>query len=202
MNKDLYWETGLGSKFEPTSWGPKQDLERETFLRKWHQDWLVDPINSLDPKLVIDAGCGTNPWKNVIRNLIGFDASPFPNSDFQSTIIDANFEKDSADALLLLGSLQFFNLEYIEENFAKALTWVKPGGLIFMRVIKQWDLYTKKQKESKFKDNYFWSSQDIDYITNKYNLEFFYPVQTIQMQNLEGKKIKNPYRMYWTWKKS
>jgi hypothetical protein len=202
MNKDLYWETGLNSKFEPTSWEPKQDLEREQYLRQWHQDWLVDPVNALAPELVIDAGCGTNPWKTVIKNLIGFDANPFPNTDFQSTIIDADFKKESADALLLLGSLQFFNLEYIEENFAKALTWVKPGGFIFMRVIKQWDHYTEKQKGSKFKDNYFWSLEDINYIQQKYNLELAYPVQIIQMQKLEGKQGKNPYRMYWTWKKS
>ena len=42
-------------------------------LFKHSGDNLVDEINKLNPKLVIDAGCGINFLKGKIKNLIGYE---------------------------------------------------------------------------------------------------------------------------------
>jgi hypothetical protein len=202
MTEDLYWTLGLDKKYLPELWINKRDPNRLDDLKQWHYSWLVDPINSLEPSLVIDAGCGRNKWKNKIKNLIGFDANPFPGIDFQSTILEANFEENSADVLLLLGSLQFFNRDYIEQNLAKALLWVKPNGLVFVRVIKEWEEYSQGQLDEMFKNHYFWSEEDINYFTNKFNLTLVDEIHTVQKQSLDKSNGRNPFRMYWKWRKN
>ena len=69
MTEELYWTLGLDEKYLPKIWAPKQDPNKLDDLKQWHYSWLVDSVNSLDPSLVIDAGCGTNKWKTKIKNL-------------------------------------------------------------------------------------------------------------------------------------
>jgi hypothetical protein len=202
MITDLYWTLGLDEKYIPEQWAPKRDPDKLDSLRQWHYDWLVDPVNSLEPSLVIDAGCGTNKWKNKIKNLIGFDASPFPKIDFQSTILEAEFEENSADVLLLLGSLQFFNRDYIEQNLEKSLSWVKPNGFIFVRAIKKWEGYSEEQLVGMFKNHYFWSEEDINYFSDKFNLTLTDGIHIVQKQSLDKSNGRNPFRFYWKWKKN
>jgi len=201
MKTDPYWELGLDKKYNPDSWSNKKDPETISERQSWNQKWLVDAVNKLEPGLVVDAGCGHNKWKHKIKNLIGFDANPFPNIDFQSTILDAPIEVNSVDVLLCLGSIQFVNRDYVEKNLDKALSWVKTNGHIFMRVIKKWDQYSENQLTSTFKNNYFWEDTDIEYFSNKFNLEVVGKVHTKQKQKLDRSNGGNPFRLYWVWRK-
>jgi SAM-dependent methyltransferase len=130
-------------------------------------------VNALNPTLVIDAGCGKNQHKPFIQNLIGFDASPFPNVDINCAILDAQFEPASADAVLCLGSIQYISREYILANINKVIGWVKPGGLIEMRVMLN-DEFSKEYHAIYDKDavRYPWDDQLRNEITEKYNLEY------------------------------
>jgi hypothetical protein len=105
--------------------------------------------------------------------LIGFDASPFPNVDINCAILDAQFEPASADAVLCLGSIQYISREYILANINKVIGWVKPGGLIEMRVMLN-DEFSKEYHAIYDKDavRYPWDDQLRNEITEKYNLEY------------------------------
>lgn len=95
--------------------------------------FVIEKSLSLNPKLVIDAGCGHNLYKNKIPNLIGFDPGDFEGTDFKSTILEADFNLESADVVLALGSIHFISKPYIRKNVKKMLSWLKPGGLIICR---------------------------------------------------------------------
>jgi hypothetical protein len=129
MSTDIYYSSILVRRYNPKKW------KGDAYQKNAKLDELYDRINSLNPSLVIDAGCGRNSHKSQIKNLIGFDASPFPEVDICCPISEAPFEPESADAVLCLGSVQFIGRNYIIENMDKIISWVKPGGLIEMRVM-------------------------------------------------------------------
>lgn len=126
---DPYYNTIMPKRYNPNRW------HGDDFQINAKLDQLYERVNALDPKLVIDVGCGRNKHKGHIKNLIGFDASPFPEADLHCPILEAEFEPESADAILVLGSVQFISREYIIENIDRAISWVRPGGLIEMRVM-------------------------------------------------------------------
>jgi len=95
---------------------------------------FVDVCTNLNPNLVIDAGCGRNLYRDIIPNLQGFDSGNYAEADFQSTILDADFEKDSADAVISQGVIHFYSKATIKKNIKEIVKWVKPGGKICMMV--------------------------------------------------------------------
>lgn len=154
----------LSNKFNPKTWNGWKvwKLYKHTGFN------LIDEINSLDPDLVIDVGCGHNRFKGHIKNLIGFDQEPFPFVDIVANIEDINFRKESADVVLVLGSIQFGNRDLVQKHFSKVVEWVKPGGYIVMRTITETEL-TYSYKEI----HYVWTLDDIYDIGNKNNLEVY-----------------------------
>lgn len=181
--KDRFYDNPiLAKKFNPETWDGDK-FQKDAGLKEMYQR-----INSMNPTLVIDAGCGRNIHKNHIKNLIGFDPSPFPGIDFKATILEAEFEKESADAVLALGSVQFIDRDYIYENMDKIFSWVKPHGIIEMRVATE-------QFASRRIGHFFWTEDMIDYLTEKYDLSF-YIKPVIYDSYAYGLRRK------WTWKKS
>lgn len=185
--KDLYHDRPeIKETFNPEYWSGYKG-QREAGL-----DEIYDRVNALDPDLVIDAGCGRNQHKEHIKNLVGFDPSPFPNVDFVSTILEAEFDSESADAVLALGSVQFISEEYIIENMKKIVSWVKPGGLIEMRgrvgppgekVHKHWYNFDDDLQEKVMK------LLDLEYLVEP----TLYPS--------DMPHIPRSYRIRWTWRK-
>ena len=172
-------------------------------------------INALNPNLVIDAGCGRNKHKAHIKNLIGIDASPFPEVDIHCAILDAPFEPNSADAVLALGSVQFISREYIIENMQKIISWVRPGGLIEMRVLLQNDIakdYIKKYDKRRVKIS--WDPELQDYLSTQHNLSYLVtpwvyeataPMDVIEKNSQrEGRAMakRELKRECWTWIKN
>jgi hypothetical protein len=74
---------------------------------------LADKIN--EGESVIDVGCGTNPFRGVIPNLVGIDPA-FPEADFQLSLED--FVKRGTvqrfNVAFCLGSINFGTREDIE----------------------------------------------------------------------------------------
>jgi hypothetical protein len=164
---DPYYDTILTKRYNPeTWWGDK-------FQENAGLEEMYARINALNPTLVIDAGCGRNKHKAHIKNLIGFDASPFPEVDYNCPISEAEFKTESADAVLCLGSVQFISREYIIQNMDRVINWVKPGGLIEMRVLLS-DDNAKDYIETFDKEGvkYPWDVELRNEIAAKHNLTY------------------------------
>lgn len=94
---------------------------------------LVEEVNSLKPKKVLDVGCGYNQFKERIPNLIGID--PYNNcADYQVDILEFSAVAESFDAIIALGSINFNSKEDIELRLANCVKLLAPKGKMFFRV--------------------------------------------------------------------
>ena len=152
---------------------------------------LIDEVNALNPSKVVDVGCGTNYFKNKIKNLIGFDAIAHPDLDFQSEIKDAKFESNSVDVVLALGSLQFGNRDYTYRDLKTVLNWVRPGGHIIMRLRP----FTTEAKSAISEMPYIWSDQWIEQLNKEFQLNI------VKGPFIDEVGVFNNTRIVWWWQK-
>lgn len=108
-------------------WKPRTEQYQWTGYR------IAEEICRANPKKVLDVGCGYNPFKGRIPNLVGID--PYNNcADFQVDILDYKVEPNSHDHIIALGSINFNSREDIEERFSATVNLLAPGGRLWMRV--------------------------------------------------------------------
>ncbi len=95
-------------------------------------DALIEKVNALEPKNVLDIGCGYNLLKGKIKNLHGID----PYNTLADEIIDLmDVRLDGQfDVVLCLGSINFGCETEIKRKVAKAVSLCRPSGHIFWRV--------------------------------------------------------------------
>ncbi|KHA76035.1 hypothetical protein NC77_26745 [Janthinobacterium lividum] len=93
---------------------------------------LVEQVNALRPRTVVDVGCGFNPFKGKISNLIGIDIAN-DAADLVCDLHDAPFAEDSIDVCLALGSINFGGAQQVAAALRKVHGWLRPGGTLFMR---------------------------------------------------------------------
>lgn len=94
---------------------------------------LVDAVNKLNPKAVLDVGCGYNQFKGRIQNLIGID--PYNNlSDYQVDILEYANVDEHFDAIIALGSINFNSKKNIRDRIANCVKLLARGGKMFFRV--------------------------------------------------------------------
>lgn len=210
MALDPYYTTILPKRYNPKKW------HGDAFQENAKLNELYDRINALNPSLVIDVGCGRNAHKPFIKNLVGFDASPFPEADYCFPILEAKFKPNTADAVLCLGSIQFIGRDYIIENLDRVISWVKPGGIIEMRVmLVDEDVKEFWQTYDTMGVKYPWDDELRNEITKKHNLEYIIEPWSYHADvNADKlKKHKSGYsearvqarstqkRICWTWRK-
>jgi SAM-dependent methyltransferase len=107
-------------------WKPRTEQYQWTGYR------IAEEICRANPKRVLDVGCGYNPFKGRIPNLVGID--PYNNcADFMIDILDYRVEPASFDHIIALGSINFNGREDIEERFAATVNLLAPGGHLWMR---------------------------------------------------------------------
>jgi ubiquinone/menaquinone biosynthesis C-methylase UbiE len=93
---------------------------------------LVDEINSLRPRSVLDVGCGYNEFKGKIDNLIGID--PYNNhADIKVSILDFR-PSETFDVVMCLGSINFGSTDKILKELERIVELTTPGGKIYFRV--------------------------------------------------------------------
>jgi len=81
---------------------------------------------------VLDVGCGGNPFKKLLPNVIGIDPAR-DEADFKVAIED--FKTDQRfDVAMCLGSINFGTQEDIEPAVAKVVSLLKPQSQIFWRL--------------------------------------------------------------------
>ena len=144
--RDAIWhELQLHSEFEGTLAQIVNDLsERYThrfFKEIWrprtddydHSGWaLVDEINALNPRSVLDVGCGYHPFRGRIHNLIGID--PYNDAaDYEVDILDYCVKPGSHDVIIALGSINFNSKDEIEARFAHCVRLLETGGRFYLR---------------------------------------------------------------------
>jgi hypothetical protein len=98
---------------------------------------LIPYVNSLKPNLVLDIGCGTNPYKGEIDNVIGMDLGNYPEADINLSCNRVHelgiFQPGCADVVMALGSINFGSFEDIKTQIGICIDWCKPGGQLIMR---------------------------------------------------------------------
>jgi SAM-dependent methyltransferase len=103
-------------------------------MKKWKYSGvtLIDEVNSLKPRAVLDVGCGYNEFKGKIDNLIGID--PYNDqADLQVSTLD--YKTDHRfDVILCLGSVNFGGRDKILAEVESCVNLLAEGGTMFFRV--------------------------------------------------------------------
>lgn len=80
---------------------------------------------------VLDVGCGINPFKSLIANLVGIDPA-FGQADVMTTIEEFRTEQ-RFDVALCLGSINFGKEETIKNQIECVVDLLKPHSRIYWR---------------------------------------------------------------------
>jgi hypothetical protein len=141
---------------------------------------LADEINALEPRSVLDVGCGYHPFKGRIRNLVGID--PYNNcADYMVDILDY---VGSHDVIIALGSINFNSRNEIESRFRKCVDILDAGGKFYLRANPG-----ITHKTGPYVDIFNWTFEVVREFADKYNLTL-----------LEFKKDAND-RLYFSYQK-
>jgi len=117
---------------------------------------IIDEVNKLKPRSVLDLGCGYNEFKGKISNLIGVD--PYNDkADVKSSIIDYN-STEPFDIVICLGSINFGSVDKIYNELEHAVNLTTTNGLLYFRANPGTQ---HKAPEAKWIDFFNWNSQFI-----------------------------------------
>jgi len=92
---------------------------------------IIDEVNSLNPREVLDLGCGYNEFKGKINNLTGVDAYN-QKADINAHILDYRPSKQY-DVVICLGSINFGTVDKIFSELEHAVSLARTNGLLFFR---------------------------------------------------------------------
>ena len=148
-----------------------------------HTGWqLVEEVNKLNPKAVLDVGCGYHPFKGRIQNLVGID--PYnDHADYQVDILEYRV-KHKYDVIIALGSINFNSQDEIEARFNHCVDLLETGGRFYLRANPG-----ITHKTGPYVDIFSWSFEIVNDFAEKYNLKL-----------LEFKKDANN-RLYFVYQK-
>ena len=103
-------------------------------MKKWKYSGLalVEEVNNLKPRAVLDVGCGYNEFKGKIKNLIGID--PYNDrADLEVSTMDYKTDQ-KFDVILCLGSVNFGSRDKIIAEVGGCVNLLAEGGTMFFRV--------------------------------------------------------------------
>lgn len=165
-------------RFFSEIWKPRTD---EFTYTGWQ---LADEVNKLNPKSVLDVGCGYHPFKGRIQNIIGID--PYNNlADYQIDILEYKVKPETHDVVIALGSINFNSKDEIEARFSHCVNLLESKGYFFLRVNPG-----IPHKNGPYVEIFPWSFEIVNEFAEKYNLKL-----------LEFKKDSNG-RLYFVYQKA
>ena len=145
---------------------------------------LIDEINNLKPRKVLDIGCGYNEFKGKIDNLVGLD--PYnPAADIKCKISEYRCD-EKYDVILALGSINFGSTNKIFDELEVAVNLAAPGATMYFRVNPG---LQHTPPESKWIRFYPWNSNFIVNCANHFG------VDVLDIRNDQNN------RMYFAWRK-
>ena len=103
-------------------------------MKKWKHSGLtlIDQINDMSPRSVLDVGCGYNEFRGKINNLIGID--PYnSNADYQVDLMEYK-PLQKFDVILALGSINFGGRNKIIAEVSKCVNLLDKDGIMYFRV--------------------------------------------------------------------
>ena len=103
-------------------------------MKKWKYSGLalINEVNALKPRAVLDVGCGYNEFKGKIDNLIGID--PYNDkADIQVSTLEYRTTQ-KFDVMLCLGSVNFGSRDKIISEVGRCVDLLEDGGTMFFRV--------------------------------------------------------------------
>lgn len=146
-------------KYFSEIWQPKLKKFKFSGLR------LIQEVNALNPRAVLDVGCGYNEFKGKINNLIGLD--PYNHhADLQIKIEDYS-TTDKFDVILCLGSINFGSHDKILKEITVCKNLLADGGKMFFRVNPGLE---HEPVESQYIDFYPWNVYQITELAKKLDL--------------------------------
>jgi hypothetical protein len=168
-------ELHLNSEYKGTLKEITHDLSEQYIHRFFAEIWkprtneydytgwtLVDEINKLNPKSVLDVGCGYHPFKGRINNLVGID--PYNNcADYMVDILDYVGQHD---VVIALGSINFNDKDEIEQRFKKCVDVLEQNGMFYIRANPG-----VPHKTGPYVDIFPWSFEIVKEFADKYNLK-------------------------------
>ena len=152
-------EEAIMNKYFSEIWQPKLKKFKFSGLK------LIEEVNALNPRAVLDVGCGYNEFKGKINNLIGID--PYnSHADIQIKIEDYN-TTEKFDVILCLGSINFGTHDKIVKELQVCKNLLADGGKMFFRVNPGLE---HEAPESKFINFYPWNVYAITEIAKQLEL--------------------------------
>jgi hypothetical protein len=115
-----------------------QEQLNEYFATKWksnldqylYSGWSL--INNIaENELVLDVGCGPNPFKGKIKNLIGIDPA-YDEADYKVTINEFKTNQ-KFDVAFCLGSINFGTSDKIISEISSVVKLLNPTARIYWR---------------------------------------------------------------------
>jgi len=147
------------SRFFGEIWRPRTD-------DYGHTGWqLAEEVNKLNPKSVLDVGCGYHPFKGRIQNIVGIDPHN-DAADYQVDIRDYKVKPESHDVIIALGSINFNSKDEIEERFSACIGLLATGGRFYLRANPG-----LPHKTGPYVDIFPWSFEVVNEFAEKYNLK-------------------------------
>ena len=136
-------------------------------MKKWKYSGvsLIEEVNALKPRAVLDVGCGYNEFKGKIQNLIGID--PY-NSKADLCVSTLEYKTDQLfDVILCLGSVNFGDKEKIIAEVERCVKLLADGGTMFFRVNPG---IQHNKPEAKWIDFFAWNVPFIINLAQMFNL--------------------------------
>lgn len=137
-------------------------------MKKWKYSGLalIDEVNNLRPRTVLDVGCGYNEFKGRIHNLVGID--PY-NSKADLQVHTLEYKTDQKyDVILCLGSVNFGHKEKIIAEVGKCVNLLADGGTMFFRVNPG---LQHEKAEAKWIEFFSWNVPFIIELADMFNLK-------------------------------
>ena len=92
---------------------------------------LIDEVNKLKPRKVLDIGCGYHEFNGKINNLVGID--PYNSAaDLEVALLDYH-PTEKYDVVLALGSINFGSTDKVFAELEHAVSLCNPGAVMFFR---------------------------------------------------------------------
>jgi hypothetical protein len=85
-----------------------------------------------DDEWLLDVGCGTNPFKSLVKNVIGIDPA-FDQADYKCTIEEYQLDR-LFNVAACLGSINFGTEDIIESQINKVVNCLTPSSRIYWRL--------------------------------------------------------------------
>jgi hypothetical protein len=123
----LYWDNLWPAKLRITGDNGKMLLENTTYTGLG----LVESVNSLNPRLVLDIGCGQNFYKHKIKNLVGIDIFG-KDCDLQFDYFSSDYDV-KADVILMLGVLEYGSPDEVQQKLQRIKQNCQAKTQVFFR---------------------------------------------------------------------